>query len=269
MHRKTRLLIADSHQFVADACKQMLEPEFDVVDVASDGRALVKSALARKPDGAVLEVMLPQLNGIEAARQLKQKLPTLRLIFFAANPDVNLAAEAFRVGASAYLLKHAGADEFMTAIRKVMRGESYLSSMIARETIDHILRTSTIDKPCQKITAREAEILQLLAEGSSMKQVAAVLGITSGTVAFHKYKMMERLGIESNAGLLQYAMRTYLSPAHSSWPVTGSDESRFMTLQNDMDDVPASLRGPDETQRLRGPARMRRRLERVYAADIQ
>src|SRR5580704_3292569 len=138
MNRKTRILIADNHQFVADACKKMLEPEFEVVGVASDGRALLNLALRLKPDGVILEVTLPHLNGIEAVRQLNQKLPTLRIIFLAANSDVNVVAEAFRVGASAYLLKRGGADEFVTAMRRVMRGESYLSPMIARETIDYL-----------------------------------------------------------------------------------------------------------------------------------
>jgi len=270
MHSKIRLLIADNHRFVADACKRLIEPEFAVVDMAGDGRALVKSALRLKPDGVILEVTLPHLNGIEAARQLKRKLPNLRIIFLAASSEVGVVAEAFRVGASAYLPKHAGAEEFVVAIRRVMRGESYLSPMIARETIDHILHSSAANQSRPEITAREAEILQLLAEGNSMKQVAALLGITSGTVAFHKYRMMERLGIQSNAGLMQYAMTRNLALSEDGWEAIRPHRSTFPALPEDSACLPASLRGNSEIQRhLRGPARIRGRLEGAYAADIQ
>jgi DNA-binding NarL/FixJ family response regulator len=194
----------------------MLESEFAVVDVAADGRALVKSALQLKPDGANLEVSLPQLNGIDAARELKRKLPKLKLIFFTPNSDVNVAAEAFGNGASAYLLKRSGMEEFMTAIRRVMRGESYLSPGIARETIDYVLRSSRYEKSDRKPTAREAEIPRFLAEGSSMKQVAATVGISKSTVAFHKYKMMKRLGIDRSWERLAAAI-TEFNPAEAGF----------------------------------------------------
>jgi DNA-binding NarL/FixJ family response regulator len=270
MHTKIRLLIADNHRFVADACKRLIEPEFAVVDVAGDGRALVKSALQLKPDGVILEVTLPHLNGIEASRQIKRKLPTLRVIFLAASSEVNVVAEAFRAGASAYLPKRAGAEEFVNAIRRVMRGESYLSPMIARETIDYILHSSEPNPSRPEITAREAEILQLLLEGNSMKQVAALLGIASGTVAFHKYRMMERLGIKSNAGLMQYAMTKNPVPPEAGWEDIRPRQSRFVAPPEHSAYLPASLQGNNEIPgHLRGPARTRRRLDEGYAADIQ
>ena len=270
MNRKIRLVLADNHQFVTDACRQMLGPEFEVADVAVDGRALVKSAIQLKPDGVILEVALPQLNGIDVARQLKLRVPMLKLIFLSANSDVNVAAEAFRAGASGYVLKRSGAQEFVAAVRRVMRGESYLSPLIARETIDYLLRSPDVTTSRPRITAREAEILQLLAEGSSMKQVAAVLGITSGTVAFHKYKMMERLGIESNAGLIQYAMSMYMTVPQSGWVATRGEQRPFMLPPEETEELLPLLRGNGEGQRqLRGHARMRRRPERAYAADIQ
>jgi DNA-binding NarL/FixJ family response regulator len=248
----------------------MLEPEFAVVDVAADGRALVKSTLQFKPDGVVLEVNLPQLNGIDAARELKQKLPKLKLIFLTANSNANVAAEAFRSGASAYLLKRSGAEEFMTAIRRVVRGESYISPVIERETIDYILRFSSHAKSDRKITTREAEILQLLTEGSSMKQVAAILGISKNTIAFHKYKMMKRLGIGSNAGLIQYAMRRYMAPPQGSWTVTDSAGTRFMEVPEGTRDLLAPLRSNGERQRqLKSAARTRPRMENRYATNIQ
>ena len=228
MNSKPRVLIADSHQFVADACKQMLEPEYQVAGVVADGRALVRVALQLKPDVIILEVTLPQLSGIDAASQLKHKMPSVKIVFLTATSDVNAVAEAFRSGAAAYVLKLSGATEFINAMRRVMRGESYLSPLIARETIDYLLhqpKRKTVD---QTITRREAEILQLLTEGRSMKDTAGILGIAPNTVAFHKYKMMERLGIDTNAGLLQYAMSRHMTPADGVWRVTDSTGTRIL-----------------------------------------
>ena len=217
IHRK-RLLIADNHKLVAEACKYLLEPEFEVVGTVSDGRALLEAAFALKPAGVVLEIALPLLNGLDAAAQLKRKLNTLKLIFVTAASDPAMTAEAFRRGASAYVLKQSGTEEFLTAIRRVMRGESYLSSLVARETLDYLLRQPKADR---LITPRQSEILQLLAEGRSMKQVADILSITPGTVAFHKYKMMEILGLSSNAELLQYAIEKHIVCTGKGW---GHDE---------------------------------------------
>jgi DNA-binding NarL/FixJ family response regulator len=196
----------------------MLEPEFEVVALANDGRSLVQAASEHKPDALILDVALPLLNGLDAAEQVVRKLPSLKVMFTTANSDPEVAAEAFRRGASGYVLKQSGSDEYLTAIRKVMRGDSYLSSLIARETIDYLLHQPKRES-LRRITRRQSEILQLLAEGKSMKVVADILDISPGTVAFHKYDMMDRLGIDTNAGLLQYAMRNSMSPLERDWTV--------------------------------------------------
>ena len=199
--RKVRVLIADSHKFVADACKQLLEPLYEVVDIAIDGHTVLQSALKLKPDVAVLEISLTQLNGLEVAEQIRWKVSATKIVFLTAHTDANVA-EAFRRGTAAYVLKQSGAEKFLTAIKRVMRGESYLSPLITRETIEYLQRPQKQTVSNQHITSREAEILELLAEGRPMKEDARILEITSSTVAFHNYKMMERLGISTNAALL-------------------------------------------------------------------
>ncbi len=135
MNRKIRLLIADNHVLVAEACRHMLQPEFEVVDIVTNGRALVRAALELKPDVVILELFLPQLNGLDAAEQIKRTLPYVKLIFATANLDPEIAAEAFRRGTSGYVPKQSRSEELVTAIRRVTCGESYLSPLVARETI--------------------------------------------------------------------------------------------------------------------------------------
>jgi DNA-binding NarL/FixJ family response regulator len=210
-----RLLIADDHQVLADAIKSVLEPEFEVLAVVTDGRSLVKSAIATRPDVVILDISMPQLNGLDAAEQIKDKLPLVKLVFLTMNSSAEVAAEAFRRGASAFVLKQSAADELLAAVRKVVRGESYLSPLIARETVTFLLNSAQGMNQGKRITKRQSEILQLLAEGKSMKEVAAILDLKPGTVAFHKYKMMESLGIKTNAELLEYAIRHNMAPGQS------------------------------------------------------
>jgi DNA-binding NarL/FixJ family response regulator len=215
MERKpsARLLIADDHQLVAEACKSLLEPEFQVVGIVSDGRTLVKTALSLKPDVVLVDIAMPHLNGLDASDQLRHKLPSAKMVFLTMNTGANIAAEAFRRGASAYVLKHSAAEELVTAIRKVLRGESYLSPLIAKETVTFLINKGRTSGEEKRITKRQSEILQLLAEGMSMKQVAAELDLKPGTVAFHKYRMMEALGLKTNAELLEYAIKRQMISA--------------------------------------------------------
>ena len=215
---RRRLVIADQQTLFAEACKQVLEPEFEVVAIVNDGRSLVQAAVEQSVDAVILDVSLPQLNGLDAAEQIIRRSSSTRVMFTTATADPEVAAEAVRRGASAYVLKQAGTEEYLNAIRMVLRGDSYLSSLIARETIDHLLHKPKRENQ-RRITRRQSEILQLLAEGKSMKVVANILDISPGTVAFHKYDMMERLGIETNAGLLQYAMRNSMSLAERDWTI--------------------------------------------------
>lgn len=215
MERKplARLLLADDHKLLAEACKSILEPEYQVIGVVTDGRELLKAAMALKPDVVLADIGMPHLNGLDAGEQIKKKLRSTKLVFLTMNASAEVAAEAFRRGASAYVLKQSAADELLTAIRSVVRGESYLSPLIARETVNYLLNQGKTMSDQPRITKRQSEILQLLAEGMSMKEVAAVLELKPGTVAFHKYRMMEALGVKTNAELLEYAIKRKMTSA--------------------------------------------------------
>jgi DNA-binding NarL/FixJ family response regulator len=204
------LLIADDHTLLAEACKTFLEPEFEVVGIADNGRTLLHLVNDLKPDVVVLDIAMPQLNGLDAADQIKQMLPTTKLVFVTMNMSAEVAAEAFRRGASGYVVKSAGAEELVTAIRRSLKSESYLSPVITKETVDYLLRSGSAFSEERRITRRQSEVLQLLAEGMSMKEIASVLNLKPGTVAFHKYKLMEALGLKSNAELLQYAIKHHI-----------------------------------------------------------
>lgn len=220
MNHKTRarLVLADDHRLLAEACRRLLEPEFHVVEVVTDGRTLIEAALSLKPDVVVVDIAMPRLNGLDAAEQIKHQLPSVKVVFLTMSMDTDLAAEAFRRGASAYVLKHSGADELLTAIRRVLRGNSYLSPLITRETITFLLHQAKSHEESKRLTARQSEILQLLAEGMSMKVVASVLGITPGAVALHKYQTMATLGIKTNAELLRYAINHHLLCTQAGGP---------------------------------------------------
>jgi DNA-binding NarL/FixJ family response regulator len=202
-----RILIADDHQLLADACKNLLEPEFLVVGTVSDGRDLADAVAALRPDIILLDIYMPRLNGLDAGEQVKKKNPGIKLVFLTMTLAADVAAEAFRRGASGYVLKQSAGAELLLAVRKVNRGESYLSPLVAKETVTFLLNKREPLSEEKRITRRQSEILQLLAEGMSMKQVANVINVKPGTVAFHKYRMMETLNISTNAELLGYALK--------------------------------------------------------------
>jgi DNA-binding NarL/FixJ family response regulator len=207
---RPRILIADDHMLVAEACKKLLEPEFEVVALVTDGRALLQAHAELRPDVVILDIAMPQLNGLDAGEQIKEKKRSTKLIYLtmALAPDV--AAEAFRRGASGYVVKQCSADELTVAVRRVLRGDSYLSPMITKDTVEFLLRTSAQYHEEKQISARQREVLQLLVEGKSMKEIGYILGLQPGTVAFHKYRIMEVLGIKTNAGLVEYAIRHHI-----------------------------------------------------------
>ena len=208
-----RILIADDHRLLADACKSLLEPEFQVIGIVTDGRCLVDSAVELNPDIIILDIGMPHLNGLDAGAQVKRRLPAVKLVFLTMNIEAEIASEAFRRGASAYVLKHSAADELLIAVRRAKQGLSYLSPLIAQETVTYLLRQEKQISKEKRITQRQSEILQLLAEGRSMKEVASIIDIRPGTVAFHKYRMMETLNIKTNAALLEYAFKRHMTPA--------------------------------------------------------
>lgn len=209
--RRARVLLADDHMLIAEACKTLLEPEFEVIGTVADGRALLRASAELKPDVIICDIAMPLLNGLDAADQAKQATPDVRLVFVTMNTDLEVAAEAFRRNASGYLLKTSAASELVVAVRAALKGESYLSPQLSRGSIPGLLRKHGSEPP--QLTERQREVLQLLAEGRSMKEVAAVLNLATRTVAFHKYRIMEILGLKNNADLVQYAIRNSIIPA--------------------------------------------------------
>ncbi len=203
---RPRVLIADDHELLVEAFVKLLEAEVEVVGKVLDGRALLAQAPRLKPDIIVLDISMPGLNGLEAGEQIKQIMPDVKLIFLTMHEDPNLAVEAFRLGASGYLLKRSAASELFQAVQEVFRGRTYVTPLIAEGMIEAFAQDPERRK-VSKLTPRQREILQLLAEGNSMKEVAAILNITPRTVAFHKYQMMERLGLKSNAELIRLAIK--------------------------------------------------------------
>jgi DNA-binding NarL/FixJ family response regulator len=206
---RPRVLLADDHILLLGAFEKLLAEDCEIVGQVSDGRALVDAAQKLKPDLIVLDISMPLLNGLEAARQIKQQMRSVKLVFVTMNEDADLAAEALRSGASAYLLKRSAASELATAIREVMQGRSYITPLITEGVVGSLLHADE-HQPAYELTSRQREVLQLLAEGRSMKEVASVLNLTPRTVAFHKYRMMEQLKVKTTAELIQYAVKHHI-----------------------------------------------------------
>jgi DNA-binding NarL/FixJ family response regulator len=205
--RRPRVLLADDHQMLLDALKGVLEPRCEVVGMVGDGRSLLDAAAKLQPDIIVVDIAMPQLNGLDAARQIKHSMPRVKLIFMTMNEDPYLVGEAFRAGASAYLVKQAAALELTNAIELVLKGRTYVTPSIA-DGLDKIaLRSPNVRDHAPEPTPRQREVIQLLAEGRSMKEVASALSITPRTVAAHKYAVMELLQLKTNADLVQYAIK--------------------------------------------------------------
>jgi DNA-binding NarL/FixJ family response regulator len=214
MPSRVRVLIADDHTLVAELCKKVLEPEFAVVGIVNNGRALVRAAPSLRPDVIVVDIAMPLLNGLDAGRQVKKILPTVKLIFLTMNADLDVVAEAFRLGASGYLLKTCTSAELPRAVREVLRGKTHLSPALPRDTINYLRhRGKRVWKEENRLTERQREVLELLAKGKQMSEVGVLLHMSTRTVAFHKYRIMEALNAKSNAELIRYAVRNQVVAA--------------------------------------------------------
>jgi len=208
--RATRVLIADGHLLVAEACKHLIEPEFDVIAVVTNGRAAVKAAGELRPDIVILDISMPGLNGLDAGETIKRNCPSTKVIYLTASMGPDVVSGAFRRGASGYVLKQCDAVELLIALRSALRGKSYLSPLITRETVEFLLRPNAESESEKRISPRQREVLQLIAEGKPMKEIAYLLDLKPGTVAFHKYRLMETLGIGNSAALIEYAVKHHL-----------------------------------------------------------
>jgi DNA-binding NarL/FixJ family response regulator len=199
-----RILLADDHTLLLDAFRALLAREFDVVGTVTDGRMLLEECARLMPDVVVLDIAMPLLNGLDAGRQLRAQRRSLKLIYLTMNPSPDLAAEALRLGASGYVLKSSAAHELTQAIREALKGRSYITPLVTREVVGSLMQHRPV-RP--DLTTRQREVLQLLAEGRSMKEAGAILNLTARTVAFHKYRMMEQLRLKTTAELVQFAVR--------------------------------------------------------------
>jgi len=211
---RPRILIADDHNLVAELFQQFLARDFDVVGTVGDGRALVRAAVELKPDLIVMDIAMPLLNGLDAGRQVRKLLPTVKLVYLTLTSDAEVAAEAFALGASGYLLKTCAASEMTLAVHEVLRGKTYLSKAMSRDTINSIRwRHKKLVNVDERLSNRQREVLQLLAEGKVMKEIGAILHMSHRTVNYHKYEIRRLLGVRSDAELVRYAIRNHIVAA--------------------------------------------------------
>lgn len=201
-------MLADDHTILVEAFRKLLEPHYDVVGTVSDGRALLDIAPQLNPDVVVVDIGMPLMNGLEAGLRLKELMPNVKLVFLTMNDDPDLAVEAMRSGASGYLLKSSAAEELLRAIQMALKGKPYVTPLIERGMQKSFIKNPRVKGQAKNLTPRQREVVQLLAEGKSMKEVASVLKVTPRTVAFHKYRVMEELNIGTTAELIQFAIKS-------------------------------------------------------------
>jgi len=205
---RPRLLLADDHTLLLEGIRLMLEPEFELVGSVEDGQALLAAAKTLKPDIILLDISMPVLNGLDAAHRLRKLLPSAKLIFLTMHSDSDYVAEAFRAGAMGYLLKRAAASELKIAIREVMKGHHYVSPLVARNALELLISTAKPEgTPSERLTPRQREVLQLVAEGRSRKEIASLLNISLKTVEFHKANLARMLNLHTVADFTRYAIK--------------------------------------------------------------
>lgn len=210
--KRISVLLADDHRIVAEGLRRLLEPEFDLIGVVEDGRALLAAVKDLKPDVIVTDISMPELNGVEALEELKKNDPGVRVVFLTMHHNVAYARQAMDAGALGYVLKHSAMEELLLAVRAAAAGRSFVSPTIAGELLQSMRDHGGVDRdPVHRLTLRQREILRLLVDGHSAKAIAARLGISPRTVEFHKYAMMETLGVSSSAELIRFALQSGVS----------------------------------------------------------
>jgi DNA-binding NarL/FixJ family response regulator len=209
---RPRVLIADDHAMLREAFQKLLESNCEVVGTVADGRALLDLAPKVRPDIVLLDIAMPLLNGLDAGLQLIRMMPQVKLIFLTVNNDPDFARQAFRNGASAYLLKHCAVAELYKAVKSVLQEKTYVTPLVTQDSEESFMQALPYDEGVRQLTSRQREVLQLLAEGYLMKQVATIMRITPRTVAFHKYRIMEQFQLKTNADVIQFAMKQGLTP---------------------------------------------------------
>lgn len=211
---KPRVLLADDHTLVLEGFKKLLEEHCQVVGSAEDGRALLDAAKRLRPDIIVLDISMPKLNGLDAARRLRKIVPQARLIFVTVHADVDYVNQAFQAGASGYLLKRSAGSELPQAVEAVKNGNYYITSLIAKDLVQSAIAGAALKETDKnRLTMRQREILQLVAEGLAVKEIASTLSVSPKTVEYHKSKLMEQLGLHTTAELTKYALVHGLTPS--------------------------------------------------------
>ncbi len=205
---RPRVLLADDHRIVAEGLKGILTPEFELVGIVEDGRALVEAAQKTAIDVIVADIGMPELNGIDALEQLKEQDPNVKVVFLTMHREVAYARRALEAGAVGFVLKHSAPEELVMAIRAAINGQTFISPAMAREVLESMKSDPDLSQdPVTSLTPRQREVLQLLAEGKSAKEAAATLGISARTVEFHKYEIMQVLDIHNSAELVHFAIK--------------------------------------------------------------
>jgi DNA-binding NarL/FixJ family response regulator len=206
--KRWRLLLADDHDIVLDGLRSVLDqPDFEIVGSVTDGLALAKAAAELRPDVIVTDITMPLLNGLDAARQIRKVDSKVKIVFLTMHPDIGYAVEALSLGGSGYVLKSSVSDELLVAIRDVLRGVTYVSQAIREQAMQALHRSAKEGTASDPLTSRQLEVLQMLAEGRAVKEIAYWLNVSPRTVAFHKYRIMEQLGVHSAAELARYAVK--------------------------------------------------------------
>ncbi len=202
--RRAKVLLADDHTIVVEGLKSLLKDQFELVGTVADGSQLIEAVRKLRPDVVVTDLSMPVLSGLDALRRLKAERIDTRIIFLTMHADARIATEAFRAGASGFLLKQSAGEELVTAIEDVLRGRTYLTPLITKDVIANL--TTPEPENAVALTPRQREVLRLLADGKRMKEIAAILGLSTRTVETHKYEMMQALGVGSTAELVRYAL---------------------------------------------------------------
>jgi DNA-binding NarL/FixJ family response regulator len=208
--RRVKVLLADDHTIVVEGLQSLLKDQFELVGTVADGRQLVDAARKLRPDVIVTDLSMPVLSGLDALRQLKAGGVDAKVIFLTMHADARVATEALRAGASGFLLKQSAGDELITAIEDVLQGRTYLTPLLTKDVLASLTTPGAADRAV--LTPRQREVLRLLADGKRMKEIAAILGLSTRTVETHKYEMMQALGVGSTAELVKYAVKHDLTP---------------------------------------------------------
>ena len=224
---RARVLLADDHRIVAEGLESLLSEDFDLVGTVRDGDALIAAARRLHPDVIVTDISMPGMNGLDAIRELRRQGVTAKVVTLTMHADPQLAVDALRSGATAYVLKHSAGDELIAAVREVLHGRTYVTALIAKEVRAAVAGVDA--RPpgrSVRLTARQRQVLQLIAEGRTMKEIAAVLKVSARTVESHKYQMIEALGLRTTADLVRYAVQMGLVPASPALPPSGGKPPR-------------------------------------------